>query len=181
MEDRPWSACVVLVDRKEDCLAAVGIVALADQRERAVGVTEQPPSMLVHRLPTRVAGFHEQGVGWRPVGLGPHRDISLFHGLRLPNPDRIGVPRSPFPAITGRSDADTFRGAVGRRRGRRWVGAAATRRRGEAVGPHRSLRTCRGNQRIGVGSWVQSGPIRKRPVSSRNLLRLRLPHLLVGR
>ena len=63
MKDHVRSACVVLVDLEQDRLSAIGIVALAEERQRTAGVTKQSPSMLVHRLPTQIAGIHDERYG----------------------------------------------------------------------------------------------------------------------
>jgi hypothetical protein len=60
MEDRPWSSRVVLVDLEQDRLLAVRIGALAEERERPTGVTEEPPPVFVHRLSPKVAAFHSE-------------------------------------------------------------------------------------------------------------------------
>lgn len=58
VEDQPRARRVVLVDLQHYRLAAGRIVTLAKQGKRPPSIAEHPPPMLVHRLPTRVAGFH---------------------------------------------------------------------------------------------------------------------------
>lgn len=91
VKDAPRPACVVLLDREQDGLATVAVVAFAEKRERMAGVTEQSAPVLVHRLPPEAAAFHRVarlpavGVACEPRGRPRSEAASLFPCLRVLN------------------------------------------------------------------------------------------------